>query len=31
MGRVYSVNFENVAVAAAQDFFEVSPADDKPV
>ena len=31
MGRVYSVNFENVAVTAAQDFFEVSPADDKPV
>lgn len=31
MGRVYSVNFENVAVSAAQDFFEISPADDKPV
>lgn len=31
MGRVYSVNFENVAVTAAQDFFEISPADDKPV
>ena len=31
MGRVYSVNFENVAVAAAQDFFEISPTDDKPV
>ena len=31
MGRVYSVNFENVAVAAAQDFFEISPADDHPV
>lgn len=31
MGRVYSVQFENVAVSAAQDFFEVSPADDKPV
>jgi hypothetical protein len=29
--RVYSVAFENVAVAAAQDLFEVSPADDKPV
>ena len=31
MGRVYSVNFENVAVTAAQDFFEINPADDKPV
>jgi hypothetical protein len=31
MGRVYSVNFENVAVTAAQDFFEISPADDHPV
>jgi hypothetical protein len=31
MGRVYSIQFENVAVTAAQDFFEVSPADDKPV
>lgn len=31
MGRVYSVNFENVAVTAAQDFFEISPTDDKPV
>lgn len=31
MGRVYSVNFENVAVTAAQDFFEISPADDTPV
>lgn len=31
MGRVYSVNFENIAVTAAQDFFEISPADDKPV
>ncbi len=31
MGRVYSVNFENVTVTAAQDFFEISPADDKPV
>lgn len=31
MGRKYSVNFENVAVTAAQDFFEISPADDKPV
>ncbi len=31
MGRVYSVNFENVAVTALQDLFEISPADDKPV
>ena len=31
MGRVYSVNFENVAVTKAQDFFEISPTDDKPV
>lgn len=31
MGRIYSVQFENVAVSAAQDFFEVLPADDKPV
>ena len=31
MGRVYTVTFENIAVTAAQDFFEISPADDKPV
>lgn len=31
MGRVYSVSFENVSVSAAQDFFEINPADDKPV
>jgi len=31
MGRMYSVSFEAVAVTAAQDFFEISPADDKPV
>lgn len=30
MGRVYSVIFENVSVTAAQDFFEITPADDKP-
>lgn len=29
--RMYSVSFENVAVTAAQDFFEISPADDHPV
>lgn len=31
MGRMYTVEFEAVAVTAAQDFFEVTPADDKPV
>jgi hypothetical protein len=31
MGRIYTVAFENVAVSAVQDFFEVTPADDKPV
>lgn len=31
MARRYAVTFENVAVTAAQDFFELSPADDKPV
>jgi hypothetical protein len=30
-GRMYSVNFENVSVSAAQDLFEISPADDKPL
>jgi hypothetical protein len=29
--RTYSVVFDNVAVTAAQDFFEITPADDKPV
>ena len=29
--RVYSVIFDNVSVSAAQDFFEITPADDKPV
>jgi hypothetical protein len=29
-GRLYSVTFENVAIAAAQDLFEITPADDKP-
>jgi hypothetical protein len=28
--RIYSVVFDNVAVTAAQDFFEITPADDKP-
>ena len=31
MARVYSVSFENVAIAADQDFIYVAPADDKAV
>lgn len=31
MGRVYSVEFEAVAVTAAQDLFALKPADDKPI
>jgi hypothetical protein len=31
MPRMYTVTFENVALAAAQDLFEITPADDKPV
>lgn len=31
MGRMYAVAFDNVSVTAAQDLFELSPADDKPV
>lgn len=30
MSRFYSITFENVSVSAAQDLFEISPADDKP-
>lgn len=30
MSRFYTVEFENVAVTAAQDFFEISPASNKP-
>ena len=30
-GRLYSATFTAVAVTAAQDFFEVVPADDKPI
>lgn len=30
-GRIYTVNFAAVSVSAAQDFFELTPADDKPV
>lgn len=29
--RVYTVEFEAVAVSAQVDFFEITPADDKPV
>lgn len=31
MSRVYAVTFQAVAVTAAQDLFEITPADDKPV
>ncbi len=31
MARIYTVSFEAVAVTAAQDLFEISPADDHPV
>ena len=31
MGRVYAISFEGTAVTVAVDFFEVTPADDKPV
>ena len=31
MSRLYTVTFEAVAVTAAQDFFCLEPADDKPV
>jgi hypothetical protein len=30
MGRMYSVSFSAVAATAAQDLFEITPADDKP-
>lgn len=30
-GRIYAVTFSAVAVSAAQDLFEITPADDKPV
>lgn len=29
--RVYTVSFDNVSVAAAQDLWELTPADDKPI
>lgn len=31
MGRVYTVAVPNVSVSAVQDFFELTPADDKPI
>lgn len=31
MARVYTVSFENITVSAAQDLFELTPADDKPI
>jgi hypothetical protein len=31
MSRMYAVVFEGVSVTAGQDFFEIAPADDKPV
>lgn len=30
-GRMYTVQFSAVAATVAQDFFEFSPADDKPI
>lgn len=30
-GRSYTVQFDNVSCTAAQDLFEITPADDKPV
>ena len=31
MGRVYAVSFEGVTVTTQVDFFELTPADDKPI
>jgi len=31
MARIYTVEFENVSVTQAQDFFEIGPGDDHPV
>lgn len=31
MNRMYTVQFENVAIAAAQDLFEITPASNKPI
>ena len=31
MGRMYSVSFSAQAMTTAQDLFEITPADDKPI
>lgn len=31
MDRCYTVEFDNVAVTTAVDFFEITPGDDKPI
>lgn len=31
MGRMYTVTFTDIAVTAAQDFFEIGPVTNKPV
>lgn len=31
MSRLYTVSFNDVAVTAQQDLFEITPADDKPI
>lgn len=31
MPRVYTVEFDAVSVSAVQDFFEITPGDDKPL
>lgn len=31
MGRRYTITFDQISVVAAQDLFEIAPADDKPV
>lgn len=31
MGRIYSTTFDNVAVTAVQDLFDIAPASNKPV
>lgn len=31
MNRMYTVQFDNVSISAAQDLFEITPADDKPI
>lgn len=31
MGRIYAVTFDGVAVTSSVDFFEISPASNKPI